>query len=64
MMKSLQHPNIIKFFEAKSNQNAVGIYMELADDGTIAGKIKERARYHNRDDVEYFSERQIMYWFV
>ena len=63
-MKLLIHPNIIKFFEVQKNMDKVAISMELADDNTIEDKIKERVKRHNADEVEYFSERQVMYWFV
>lgn len=64
IMQQLIHPNIIKFFEVRKNADKVGISMELADDGTIEDKIRDRVRRHERDEVEYFSERQVMFWFV
>jgi serine/threonine protein kinase len=63
-MKKLNHPNIIKILkkpEKKGNQKVV-IFMELAEGGSLSHQIKSRSR--KQEDVEYFSERQVMFWFV
>ena len=67
IMRKLRHPNIITFKDVwKSNDNgkSLNILMEYADDGTLEDKLLEKVRENKGEDLQYFSEHQILYWFA
>jgi len=58
ILKSLSHPNIIRFKDAyKTKKEKLCIVMEYADHGDLQGAIEAR-------NGKYFSESQVIDWFV
>lgn len=59
LLKRLRHDNIIGYFASFIEDDALHIVLEYADGGDLSQLIKAK-----RESGEYFSEKQIMWWFV
>lgn len=44
LLKSLDHPNIVRFLEAKEQDNFIYIFLEFMDMGSLQEKIREHGR--------------------
>lgn len=67
-MRKLRHPNIISFKDVWKTNDKTGkslnILMEYADDGTLEDKLLEKSREGKGEEIQYFSEYQILFWFA
>ncbi len=61
ILSELKHPNIVAFHESffDENDEHLCIIQDYCDGGTLDEKIEDAAR-----SQEYFSEKQIMQWFI
>ena len=61
LLRSLNHPSIVKFENIVRVQSgsSVGLIMEYCDGGDLRHAIKQQSMH-----CTYFSERQILIWFV
>eukprot|EP00899_Mesostigma_viride_P019612 jgi/Mesvir1/27652/Mv07379-RA.3 len=59
VLKSMNHPNIIGYYESYESQDALCIVTEFCEEGTLAGYI-QRAK----DNKEYFTPEQCLDMFV
>jgi len=58
ILKKLQHPNIIKFYETFTTNDHLCLVMEYCEQGDLQQKVREAT-----NNNEYFSEEQILEWF-
>lgn len=61
LLKRLQHPNIVSFWESFVTSNSLYIVMEYADGGDLERYIKSHAKAVPRREIP---EKQVLHMFV
>ena len=65
ILSRIQHPNIVHYEEHIEEDTTIYIIMEYADEGDLASRIKkQRKRFEVPGQVVYFSDAQILHWFL